>query len=687
MITVRLTLPRKVSVDLYGDINSRVYLDLPEDFSLSLTKAVDRLGDFLSVAQEAALSAALPKTTKNDFLLSSFGAPNGQSKTKRLAIEVQMNGLNVPITGLRVLKYDPASNTYDVDFFGADWVEDLEDYLFHDQDLGTFDYTLSKVIDSWDQQNVLARPLPAFYRPMPNPIGQFTMRDLRFWFNSFLLLEKAFCDIGWELDCPHLERGDGANHTAYLSTDKWYSYPGKKAFGYANLEIVGPILFQEYSEFDIPWVVVEDDQQVWNRNFNFLRDTIVLLTEQANTPITLEISVTIDVTLPPYTTFDTPERLNVLLLKMRNGVEEFLVDELLSGHPVDTINRQFVVKHLDENALQGDSYQWIFFYAVPFTVNKMDWRFAPDPPYLQTGDLIPYAKVIDTELTAMEFLLGVAQLFNAKFITDYANKRVRMLPPYDYTAQGTGERIEGFYRRGEGAIDFRAQTVSKSIRWVNKSKNRNRYIVYKFAEGEDARIEELGLGRFDRRVDLGKGLNKEDDEENTIFQATYIGQRTYTGGEDAGQIRLVSLTRSTVASEDGDDSRDELGFRICNYYGFVAVLNSVFRFEGAVYNQIPYLNQGVSALATVPSTPISFTGSTSNIWNLFYRRETVLEDLETIYELFLTGGDEAYQKIDFRKSLIIRGEFGDWELQPLAVKDHRLGSQVPLLVTGKQIVC
>jgi hypothetical protein len=237
-------------------------------------------------------------------------------------------------------------------------------------------------------------------------------------------------------------------------------------------------------------------------------------------------------------------------------------------------------------------------------------------------------------------------------------------------------KIEGFFKKNK-AVDFRDKTISSETSWESDEKERERFRVYKFAEYTGAYLDSDTL--YTRRVDLRTGTNKEKKSENPLFEPT--GEILTTTADVGGDgVYLPALWDN----EDGELST-EVGPRICNYYGLISQSGLEWSFNGVNEVLVPYLAQlpTIALPVTVDFIALTFAGFARDLYNMYYRDEVEACRNGLAYKLLITGGDNSYSEIDFRRTILVRDQDSDLEMQPTAVRDHLAGSRTPLLVEAR----
>lgn len=686
MIAVRYINPPRWAVARFGDDLGRVFLDTGPEFDAELTKAIDRINEVQRISQEAALAKSLPATAKNRALFDEFSGDTLNRRKEPVDIEVTYKGDRLPLTGAIVTGFDPNGEdgpAYEFEMFADDWIDRLEALPLADVDAGTYEYTVANVLASWSgPRREIVKPVPAEYGGFRTP-GEITRKDLRMWFNLGLLMEAAFCSIGWSFDCEHFKFGDGANVYGYLSPEDWFSYEDKRTEWFVELEITEPITLPPFERF-LPWNEVYDPFDIYDNPNSILPTFDQYGYPPIAEPAELLIEVDMVVEFPASGTDVAPD-VAIIIDKNNNGTSGLFDFGVFRANRPNNLTLEIQYRVSDPDMTGGDRYSVSVLGTEEYIIKSANMRWRPNPRNYGDDNIIPVAKLIDPEITALDLFTSLAHLMNGKVITDVASRTVILRPPYPYQTAEDDRTVEGFYVDNRPPIDYRDRTVVDGTRWESNDTERNRYRLFKFADSDDERVDASGVpDRYNRRVDLGSGIVDTTDIENVLFGPT-IARRvdgSVIGGDGATLPGLFD-------NLDGEISTD-VGYRVGVWYGQIDQNGpgSSFVFEGQTIALIPFLSQiGGSVPTTGTRIPLTFDGDGRNLYTLFYQRETESDDDGITYEILLTGGIDTYEQITFRRPLLIRNQPADIIVRPIAVKGYRWGSREPLTVTAKILLC
>lgn len=697
MITVKVREPKPWNDGLKDDEGS-VYMDVTPGMELRTTKVMDRVGELGRITQEAALSVGLPGTVRNRAIMEHFDPDSLEEETTNMSVEIRQRGELQSLTQAEVSAFAPREG-YETEFYGDDWLQDIDTLKNQDLELGDFPWTRAAILSAWGDGLPAGRPTP-FVLPGLCEYGgwygdgEVSLRDLRLWFNIGQLLKEIFCAVGWTFVCPHLDQGDGRYWYGYLSGLRWHRYRGKKAEQFVELSASG--IDRNGDPFEaLPWVVVQDDENRWGPVGNSVEPIYTYFHDSAISDVALlSIEIQANVTLPVGPNNETA-RFYVEIVETTNagvaeGVTVFRSNYQggVLGPVTLEINEEFYFERELTEGTDVRGYEVFFYYSdttvpVPYRLNSSSVIFRPDPRHYIEGEQVTIADLLDPEITGKDLLEAVAHLVNGKLVTDQGRKEVTMHVPFSYERVTDSLKIEGFFKRELGPLDFRDSTVPDSVAWSTGGQSRSRFRVYDFNDGEDAYVELRGRQRFKRRVDRGENNNEQTESENPLFEPTLnrFVQAADVGGTGANMPMLWV--------DDMGNISHEIAARIAVWYGEIGQGNNSFLLDGLARFDIPFL----SMLPDFPladgseAENLTFTGYANDLYNRHYRREDQQEGKGKSITVLLTGGDETYDAIDFRRTLLIDAGNATWEVQPTAVRDHPRGSDVAVLVEARIVKC
>ena len=672
-------------------------LDLLPGAALRLSKAVDRVDELGRITQEAALALRLPPTARNLRLLAAadLNVLRGQSFTVPVVVRQAGQAQN-GITALALVGFTETDG-YEADPYGDDWQEGLEGVTLAELDLGTFRWDLPTVEAAWDALRGEADVLPAladFGAWYSEDGGTVVLEDLRLLVSVRAALRAAFAAVGWGLECPHLEFGDGRFWYAYLSGERWSMYPSKRTDRFVDLEVSNVTLEVSVAP-RIPWEVVANPGG--NYKIGALGDGIVVYDldslHETEARVQQELTFTVRVNAAPTggAAADAEPYVRVWFTRLdypaggafTAGTQYSTVLERVYPVPFGSGERTIsdsITHYNVSNSAGSRHYVFINYVGLPeegdptVHIDTARLTYRPDPSHYGRGDAIEVGATLSAEITALELVTAVAHLCNAKFTTDLARRTVVMDVPYPYRRTNAPEvTVPGFYQPGAAPLDLRRQTVPGSVTWKRAGEEGARFVEYDLAGDHDAAVTDTDRARWRRRVDRGTGdRSRTDRRENPLFEPT--AARSVKAADIGGDgLALPALLSDTI---DGNP-----GPRILVYYGLGV---GSYRLEGQARSRYPVLGFAASPLEATGLViePLTFAGYAADLYQRFYAREATTRDGLTV-EVLLLGGDVTYDALTFRRPILIGTALqGDIEVWPGAVRDHERGSDAPLLLEG-----
>lgn len=695
MLEIRYIFPSQRLITLYGDNLGRVYFDLAADTEVRLTKLLSEVGELSEVvSQEAALAFSMPATGKNKALLEQF-RPDAVNRTSGIInIEAVQNGEILPLTGMILESFDQGERSYEVEIFGQSYLDELDEISLANLDLGEFTYSKENVISNWGNRTAVVQAGFCDYGAFSSS-PSVTLADFRLWYRITSLLEAAFCAVGWGFKSQHWTIGEGASLYAYFPNDGEFYYEGKKSPRWVSTTVDGPIdLIGGRTVNILSLIDVYDPNDYWD-NPSWPDAYRYEAPEAGPSEIPLRIEFeNFKVELPPSPEGKPAYYFDIQIQKGKRVGGAF--------YPLATIFYQTWIGSADQtkfldisftatdpSAKNGDEYQIRTNYrdleqgggsgTAYRILSSTGIYWQPDPTVLYENDTIVLSNLLPNDITCLQLLKAAVHLCGGKLFTNYAERSVTLYTDR-YYLQDEETIIEGFFQEG-APIDLRDSTITSLTSWSDEQKNKPRYRVYKFKDSTDPYITESEgeEDKFNRRVDLGYGLDEEKVIENELFEPTdeiFVGPETVGGNGVYLPVLYDNL--------DGELST-KLGARVCHFYGLIPQENGSrsWNFDGTDGEVlIPYLAQ-IPTVSLAPSDvdfiPLTFSGFARDLYSLYYRK---ICRRGLLYKLIISGGDPLYQAIDFRKKILVQDEDSALQMQPVGVRDHLAGtdSKTSLLV-------
>jgi len=687
MITVQLLQPTDYHISLFGDPLNRVFLDTDEDFGIRLTKALEQLSEVEQITQEAALSVAIDSTDKNKLLLEDINL--------LYAIEVKEDGETLPLDKFRIITDSDRDRQFELEFFGNGWIQDLRDLSLSSLDLGIFQNTIANVLASWADQTAMAVSAPSDFGAFQIP-GQLSRRDCRIRINLLKLMQKAFCEIGWEFKSPYYESTVGSRLYAYLADEKWFSYEGKNDIFKVDVNIASPRVLDGTAS-TILFDEVSDPLDLYNSVF---RPFEYLYPPAGETGIDLRIIIeNLTIQLPPIEAGGKPGLWFILIYRNRPPGFTFEFFETFQGSRDQTITRTFNYDFIAEDTRPGDSFGVIIGYqtqdgaatAISFVLESCDVTFSPDARYYIDDDDIDIASAINPDLNGEKLYKAMVHICAGKTLTDYNRRRVTLYPPFDITIQN--ELVEGYFIRNKPHIDLTNLVVPRSRIITVEEKEEKRIKFLKFKDSTDEYIKNFTPEEdpWSRKVDIGYGKVEEEKIENDLFEPTIDISRdpALTGGTGVDGIFLPAMWDNT-----SNEISNKIGARIGYHYGLIEQVASDgttidFNFEG-----IPSTFFGLITQIPVPSfvngdpiIPIAFQEFQEDLYRLFYKRWIREQFSKQSMEFLVYISLNQYLEMNFRERFGFFYKDAFLFYQGLSIKDFDVRGRTSTPIGMKKIEC
>ena len=397
-----------------------VFLDLPEDFDIRVTKQLEELTELSKIKQDVALTFDLDFSPINDLLLQKFAYHLRTEDIEPLEVEIISQDARLPFNLLYCKDVDDTERKYVISIQGGNWLSDLSELRLCDIDLGTFTYSEANVLASWaNTSDLVIFPIVDYGRTIMT--ADYTLKDLRPMFNVDKLIKAAFCAIGWNFNCEFYSSSRGSRLYNTLSPDDWFSYGGKKGSGFSELEVIPNFLLENLT--NIEFNVVTDLENRWvfqsglwgyNIEDTFEGDSLII-----------EINMTVDLH-PPTNPADDALFFG---LQVSSGSNFYLFHFATGpqfGQPIKTIeiNRTIEIDTVERPSLI--SFFGTYRDTNTATIGECRMKsgnvyFRNNPPYIVEDDIINVADLLDCELTGLDILKAATHYINGKFQTDYAH--------------------------------------------------------------------------------------------------------------------------------------------------------------------------------------------------------------------------------------------------------------------------
>lgn len=524
-------------------------LDLEASEALSLTKKVEELDQSSNIETAYITGISLPATGTNNYALFRNVNPNVVDQSfPPIGVYLRYGSNYYMDADMYVRKYQAGNGTgagsYEVDFkpIVKHWAASAKDLKLNTLPYNDFEWTEANVLDiieneqSWDEAG------EGFYFPLVwygrKYIGgkrdnRIAMQDFRPLFYATDILKKGLCKIGWQFESPLLYSEHGRGYLAYILDKDYMRRPedlevlkfkgniGENGF---NLIVSQPATYNKII-FDV---------EIFDNGNNY---------DPANSVFSGAGIHTFFVTLKVQLRYANTDRWNqypqnvfeIVLERADGEIVIYAGYDSISPNPANDVDHQWedevILAVSDVPVELGDKVYvryrflggtgfWAYLYQ---TATEGTFYNEPKQLLIYPGFVANFADWIHPDYTLLDFIKGIAHPIQAKFDTDFINKRVTMYTPYD--VEFHGEQLEGFYTDSESKDYNLNQLVgSESIDPYNILSKR--YLRLQWADSTDAYIESLQFSDesppFSRTLDLGERYEDTDPEvrANPFFEPT-----------------------------------------------------------------------------------------------------------------------------------------------------------------------
>lgn len=637
--------------------DGRLYLDLTSENVLELSKSLSRLSVLDTIEDEAAIEISIPYTPKNDIIARFVRNHNllGNDYAPLSVIVQEGSIVHLTFTELQFTSASDAGRTYSAKLQRSTghWLRGAIEKYLNTVDFGTFEFTAANLSDNWSNDTVYNDGDQGVWFPLVHYGGWFAqnsilVEDFRPWFHALSVLQKGFCEIGWNFRCPVLETPVGRQFGCYIldeaigqdeaSLNSKKFYATKDAVSDGNLIVSFPdIDFDNSGAFD-------------GTSYS---DFVIS-----------DFTAVVD-----FEVFTGDKVLTVQMVKeLEDGSREVLAEYTGTGFE----NGSTVTVTLEAKDIQVSYNQYVFvvFNSPDGLYIDRNGYFKNNPRRVppQKGDILELKDLVHHDYTLLDFLKGVAHQLNGRFKTDWVNKTVWLYAPYD--AEWYTEGVDGFYE--SESEDITELIIQESEEITVDRTAQARYVQLQYKNSSDAYVQQQGLEDetplYYKEADLGSGFIEDTQvSDNPFFEPTV----------NAIINKFPAIAPETVTYNPDiphlwDNTEGKISYKIAPrfvfFFGYVYQIyddggldvERKWRFESTTESQVPYaLQKANTKYAVTPlSTPIEITelygaygGDVQNndFYNLAYARELLTRKFATRSGFSMLVNAQRYRNTDFRK--------------------------------------
>lgn len=599
---------------------SEVYLDLPENFRMPMSKDVERLSDLNKIRVEGALRTSLDRTDTNDAVLVEYLTPLTLDKrSKWLNVVIEVDGIAMAFTRLYIIAKNDDTAKWEVEAALPEdhWAELASQKKINTIDFGGYtlnagnvqtsweyptydgDYTPTQDVDGWngaygmwpvDYGDWVDRAIPD-----PNtikPVKMMAQEDLRPHVNKMYLLKRGMREIGWELAGLLQETEWARSLWAYLLRPEYWQGKGYDGVEYGKFcRIIGRIIDASevlvanlFTDLFLPYFDALDFDPTGGGVLPYTSDPNKWLCGIQN-PLPFRAKFRFDfrgyirnqnVSSPRTAVFTIGE------ITEANALNDTVTGEILSDDVVfelEANETRFVSFDFEFELDPGQKGALFMSAAVAIYMKKGFWfRCEPANKSFTREDEIDLRTALDPDLTLLDMLKAWVHLVNGRIETNMVTKTIYVHPErssivYDST-------VPGFVRDDIPAIDVTNRVLPNSVKLQFIRPELKRYTLLSFADSTDAHIDEnlvLTEPLHSRRILNGEDLpNDTDEQSNPVYEPTAEGQSPLLKQND---FSIVNRPNAPVPwlprywdNTNGERSFD-IGPRILFAFGYVRQLN------------------------------------------------------------------------------------------------------------------
>jgi hypothetical protein len=508
-----------------------LFFDLPSDLDISFFKSIEQINDINQITEEAVLGFTLPRTPKNKRICQSFDLEALIDEPLPISVIASVNGQTIRQDRLLVLNVEDTSETYEVELYRPTdhWISQI-DFPLCTLDFGEYVFTgatvaqYNQAFPYQDGGTGVAFPIANYGTFLgrsgtPNTPGKpYFVENYRPWLNPLKVLQDGFCKIGWTFESPLLETSYGRSLLTYLLSDNLILDNVNSGDIFASAEkttfIRQSIANQVSFTDDIIWTSTPIGAGAFISNQFFATPGIFDVEINFNVSAfagTGNVEFTLELLKSSGGSSTVVQSERAIVPVVQAGPQNSIV---FTAKDVDLLNNEVLFVKI--------TYKWNlpFIQSIPPSIayngTFLTRRKAGIP--LQ-GDTVQLNKFINCDYLFIEYLKGISHLFNFKFITDWANRKVVALTVD--RADVFGNTVDGYYL--DTIKELKPIRASRSV--LNKRNTRVRYALLEFAQTSDPGIQKLIQPNedplFSKRLDYGSDLeDKTVNFTNPFFEPT-----------------------------------------------------------------------------------------------------------------------------------------------------------------------
>lgn len=645
----------------YADSDGNVWLDTDEGFSILISKEIEQLTNISKINVEAILGTSLIVTPKNEALI---GKP-----TKHSVALNQYNDFTVQIMSdmkifnqseLRINgKKEGKTNTYEIEILDSTkhWANIFSEMYLNELPFNKFEYSEDNLWDNFNLGNHYDPGDDGYYFPLVN-YGSFsnneylTPSDFRPWVHVAKVFELAFIKAGWAYSCPLLDTDTGRKLITYVLKDT-HNEDAKlldaKKFVASFLDIhinsIGRAIQytvpKNWSIYTIKFPLISgfDYDEVSGKYSGIIRATFVaellMKIEVGGKAFSGTTKVVVQI---------VKEEVNGNIIEYTGNAEREWHDKNIKfDYELITLEKDLDVlpgeKVYIRIKMGGQSSGVVSIIPTSTFYNK------PISYLPQVGELYDVQKQL-REDKVIDYLKGIAHLFNFKFYTSFAEQKVYILTPYDISF--FGDSITGFY---QNTLEDFTNYIDLAEVETTTPREEKKNIYFRFKDSSDPSISDLLLGEkealYGNFIDNGFDFKDHtEDQVNPYFEPTlsqanpqrfYLDMPYLLDNKDGKQSTKIG-PRIAIAYGMGDLKHN---IRI-NFFNNIQTFARPYAYQLATYLDASYIT---------PTNYLVYGRKEFDLYNMFYKK------YNNEFRNCLTSKLKAYINPDKYESITFRNKY------------------------------
>lgn len=642
----------------YADANGNVYLDTDSEFTILLFKESEQLTNLSKINIEAVLGTSLIATPKNNSLIGKpalIGVNHNVYSDYTVQITSGLKILNQSKLRIQTKKNNKNSNNYEVEIIDTTnhWAVLFNEIYLDQLPFNSIEISDTYLWDNFNTANHYDDGEDGFYFPLVN-YGSFPNRDFysvdnfRIWNHALKVMQLSFIKAGWQFSCPFLESSVGRKLITYILKDTTNEDKDllNSFFFEANYKSSWSIPIGTWAaSWNVPkkWTIydikmpldigIHYDQSTGKYDglvrANFIAELFVFIhvnsrSIQGRTHIVFQI---------------VKQKADGTIIEYGNEAERDWHEIDIDYDDTVTLSKELYV-YPDEKVFLRVKMGGLGGGSVAL---KYTSRFYNEPIAFipQAGQLYDVQKQMRHD-KVIDYLKGISHLANFKFYTNFTERKVYILTPYDQTF--FGDLLTGYYTNTLQDFTNKIEITENEI-IVPQEEKKNLY--YKFKDSSDAKIQELNLEKYKQLysnlIDNGQDLeNGTEIIENPYFEPTL---NDASGIND--DIDMPFLWDNT----DGKNST-KLAPRILIAYGMKDLGSGEKNYFNTIKSySVPYAYQVGKDSNFVPDNYLIYGKAAFDLYTLFYKKyNNEFNNCLKVKTKLLINHDQ-YESITFRDKI------------------------------------